>query len=112
MLGTVLFTSLGSNLETRLDAAGVPVDERDGIVSLVVDSAGSAIPSLDAQSPEVAAEARAAFSDATKFAAFTAAGFLAIGLLATLRLTAPVPGAATGRRPEDDEAEAEAAEKG
>jgi EmrB/QacA subfamily drug resistance transporter len=112
VLGTVLFTSLGSNLETRLDAAGVPVDERDGIVSLVVDSAGSAIPSLDAQSPEVAAEARAAFSDATKFAAYTAAGFLAIGLLATLRLTAPVPGAATGRRPDDDEVEAEAAEKG
>ncbi len=111
VLGTVLFTSLGSNLETRLDAAGVPVDERDGIVSLVVDSAGSAIPSLDAQSPEVAAEARAAFSDATKFAAYTAAGFLAIGLLATLRLTAPVPGAATGRRPEEAEAEA-ATDKG
>lgn len=102
VLGTVLFTSLGSSLETRLDTAGVPADQRDGIVSLVVDSAGSAIPSLDAQSPEVAAEARAAFSDATKFAAFTAAGFLAIGLLATLRLTAAVPGAATGRRPEDE----------
>ncbi|MBA4345253.1 MAG: MFS transporter, partial [Microbacterium sp.] len=112
VLGTVLFTSLGSNLEARLDASGVPADQRDGIVSLVVDSAGSAIPSLDAQSPDVAADARAAFSDATKFAAFTAAGFLAIGLLATLRLTSPVPGAATGRRPEDDEAEAEAAEKG
>lgn len=109
VLGTVLFTSLGSNLEARLDASGVPADQRDGIVSLVVDSAGSAIPSLDAQSPEVAADARAAFSDATKFAAFTAAGFLAIGLLATLRLTAPVPGAATGRRPDDDEADAEAA---
>lgn len=112
VLGTVLFTSLGSTLEARLDASGVPADQRDGIVSLVVDSAGSAIPSLDAQSPDVAADARAAFSDATKFAAFTAAGFLAIGLLATLRLTAPVPGAATGRRPDDDEAEAEAAEKG
>lgn len=112
VLGTVLFTSLGSNLEARLDASGVPADQRDGILSLVVDSAGSAIPSLDAQSPDVAADARAAFSDATKFAAFTAAGFLAIGLLATLRLTSPVPGAATGRRPEDDEAEAEAAEKG
>ncbi len=109
VLGTVLFTSLGSNLEARLDASGVPADERDGIVSLVVDSAGSAIPSLDAQSPDVAADARAAFSDATKFAAFTAAGFLAVGLLATLRLTAPVPGAATGRRPDDDEADAEAA---
>jgi EmrB/QacA subfamily drug resistance transporter len=112
VLGTVLFTSLGSNLETRLDNAGVPADERDSIVLLVVDSAGSAIPGLDAQSPEVAAEARAAFSDATKFAAYTAAGFLAIGLLATLRLTAPVPGAATGRRPDDDEVQAEAAEKG
>lgn len=109
VLGTVLFTSLGSNLEARLDASGVPADQRDGIVSLVVDSAGSAIPSLDAQSPDVAADARAAFSDATKFAAFTAAGFLAIGLLATLRLTSPVPGAATGRRPDDDEADAEAA---
>lgn len=109
VLGTVLFTSLGSNLEARLDASGVPADQRDGIVSLVVDSAGSAIPSLDAQSPDVAADARAAFSDATKFAAFTAAGFLAVGLLATLRLTAPVPGAATGRRPDDDEADAEAA---
>lgn len=100
VLGTVLFTSLGSNLDSRLDAAGLPPEARDGIVSVVVDSAGSAIPGLDAQSPDVAAEAREAFSDATQFAAFTAAGFLALGLLATLRLTAPVPGAATRRRDE------------
>lgn len=100
VLGTVLFTSLGSALDSRLDAAGLPADARDGIVSAVVDSAGSAIPGLEAESPEVAAEARQAFSDATRFAAFTAAGFLALGLLATLRLTAPVAGAATGRRDE------------
>jgi EmrB/QacA subfamily drug resistance transporter len=100
VLGTVLFTSLGTNLDNRLDAAGLPPEARDGIVSVVVDSAGSAIPGLDAQSPDVAAEAREAFSDATQFAAFTAAGFLALGLLATLRLTAPVPGAATRRRDE------------
>ena len=104
VLGTVLFTSLGSSLDSRLNDAGVPAAEREGIVSVVVDSAGSAIPGLDAQSPEVAAAAREAFSDATQFAAFTAAGFLAVGLLATLRLTAPVPGAATGRRPEGEEA--------
>ena len=104
VLGTVLFTSLGSSLDSRLNDAGVPAAEREGIVSVVVDSAGSAIPGLDAQSPEAAAAAREAFSDATQFAAFTAAGFLAVGLLATLRLTAPVPGAATGRRPEDEEA--------
>ncbi len=100
VLGTVLFTSLGTNLDSRLDAAGLPPEARDGIVSVVVDSAGSAIPGLEAESPEVAAEAREAFSDATRFAAFTAAGFLALGLLATLRLTAPVPGAATRRRDE------------
>lgn len=91
VLGTVLFTSLGSALDSRLDAAGLPAEAREGIVSAVVDSAGSAIPGLEAESPEVAAEAREAFSDATQFAAFTAAGFLAVGLLATLRLTPPRP---------------------
>jgi len=107
VLGTVLFTSLGNNLDSRLDDAGLPPDAREGIVAVVVDSAGSAIPGLEAESPEIAAEARQAFSDATRFAAFTAAGFLAVGLLATLRLTAPVAGAATGRR---DEAVTPAAE--
>jgi len=102
VLGTVLFTSLASTLDAELDAAGLPPEARSGIVSAVVDSAGSAIPGLEAQSPEVAAAARQAFSDATRFSAFTAAGFLAIGLLATLRLTSPLPGAATGRRPEDE----------
>ena len=91
VLGTVLFTSLGSTLDARLNDAGLPADAREGIVSVVVDSAGSAIPGLDAQSPEVAEAARAAFSDATKWSAFTAAGFLAVGLIATLRLTAPRP---------------------
>jgi EmrB/QacA subfamily drug resistance transporter len=97
VLGTVLFTSLGSSLDSRLEASGVPAETRSDIVATVVDSAGSAIPGLDAQSPEIADEARAAFSDATKYSAFTAAGFLAVGLLATLRLTAAVPGAASGR---------------
>ena len=101
VLGTVLFTSLGSALDSRLDSAGLPPEARDGIVSAVVDSAGSAIPGLDAQSPEVADAAREAFSDATRYAAYTAAGFLALGLLATLRLT---PAPVAGRR-EDAEAE-------
>lgn len=100
VLGTVLFTLLGTTLDSRLDAAGLPPEAREAIVSVVVDSAGSAIPGLEAESPEVAAEAREAFSDATQFAAFTAAGFLALGLLATLRLTPPLPGAATRRRDE------------
>ncbi|WP_290513128.1 hypothetical protein, partial [Aeromicrobium sp.] len=35
----------------------------------------------------IAADARIAFSDATRFAAFSAAGFLVLGFLATLRLS-------------------------
>ena len=52
----------------------------------VVDSAGSAIPGLEEQSPEAAEAAREAFSDATKLSAFTAAGFLTVGLIATISL--------------------------
>ena len=65
------------------------------IVNAVVDSAGGASSSLDAKSADIAADARQAFSDATRLGAFTAAGFLALGFLATLRLTG------TGR-PEDE----------
>jgi hypothetical protein len=63
-------------------------------VDAVVDSAGSAILGLDAQNADVAADARQAFSDATRLGAFSAAGFLALGFLATLRLTG------SGRREE------------
>lgn len=94
VLGTVLFTSLGGALDSRLEADGLPADAREGIVSAVVDSAGSAIPGIEAQSPQAADEARAAFSDATRYSAFAAAGFLALGLLATMRLGSVAPGGA------------------
>lgn len=102
VLGTVLFTSLGTALDTRLEADGLPADARDSIVDVVVGSAGAAIPGLEAQSAEIALEARAAFSDATRYSAFAAAGFLALGLLATMRLSAVAPagapaGAGAGR---------------
>lgn len=99
ILGTVLFTSLATQLDSRLPDA-LSGDARQQVIDAVVDSAGSAIPSLDAQSPEAGDAAREAFSAATRASAFTAAGFLGVGLLATLSL-------GTGRRPEDDE-EAEA----
>lgn len=93
ILGTVLFTSVGASLETRLaDNDTIPDAVKTQIIDAVVDSAGNAIPGLDDRSAEVAAEARAAFSDGTRYSAFAAAGFLALGLLATLRLD--------GRRPE------------
>ena len=87
ILGTILFTSLGAGLESRLEARSLPSDQITKIVDVVVDSAGTAIPALDAQSADVAADARASFSDATRWSALAAAGFLAVGFLATLRLT-------------------------
>jgi len=95
ILGTILFSSLGAGLQAKLDERPeIPAAVATQIVDAVVDSAGSAIPGLDAQSADVAADARQAFSDATQLAAFSAAGFLALGFLATLRLSG------SGRREE------------
>lgn len=85
ILGTVLFTSLATQLDTHLPDQ-LTGDSRTQVIELVVDSAGSAIPALEQQSPEVADAARLAFSEATRLSAFTAAAFLGVGLLATLSL--------------------------
>ncbi len=88
ILGTVLFSTTGGVLASALDDRGLPADQRDQVVAQVVDSAGAAIAGLD-QSPQtqdIAADARTAFSDGTRAAAFTAAGFLTLGLLSTLTL--------------------------
>ena len=103
ILGTVLFTSTAGIFGAKLDDAGVPAAERDQLVSAVVDSAGGAIAGLG-QNPATAPyqdAAREAFSDGTRFAAFTAAGFLAVGLVATLAL-------GSGRKPEELDPEPEA----
>ncbi len=97
ILGTILFTSLGAGLQAKLDARPeIPAAQATQIVDAVVDSAGGAIAGLDAQSEDVAADARQAFSDSTRLGAFAAAGFLTLGFLATLRLD-------SSRRSEDDE---------
>lgn len=96
ILGTVLFTSTAGILSSSLDDRGVPAAQRDQVVSAVVDSAGAAIAGLeqDPTTADIADEAKAAFSDGTRFAAFTAAGFLVVGLIATIPL-------GRTRRPED-----------
>ena len=88
ILGTVLFTTAAVSLDSGLDDLGVPEAARTGIVNAVVDSAGGAIPALatDPRTAAAAPVAQQAFSDATRYAAFTAAGFLVLGLLATLSL--------------------------
>jgi EmrB/QacA subfamily drug resistance transporter len=91
ILGTVLFTSAGGALDARLSDSRVPTSARSSIVNAVVDSAGAAIPALSKRDAALGRDAKVAFSDATRFAAFSAAGFLVLGFVATLRL-----GSATG----------------
>jgi hypothetical protein len=99
ILGTILFTSAGSRLDAALADRGVPAAARTGVVDAVVDSAGGAIPGLaaDPATAAVAPAAKEAFTDGTRSAAFAAAGFLALGLLATFSL---------GGRREDEHASA------
>lgn len=95
ILGTILFSTLGSQFADKLPSS-IPVATRTQLVNAVVDSAGGAIPSLVKQSPSVGKLAQQAFSDATKVSAFSAAGFLALGLLATISL-------GSGKRPEHED---------
>lgn len=92
ILGTVLFTSLGASLDTRLtDMPGVTDAARTQIVDAVVDSSGSIIPQLHEKQPAVAGFAAESLSDATRYATLTAAGFLTLGLLATVSLGSGKP---------------------
>ena len=98
ILGTILFTSTAAILTSELQDQNLPAAQIDQVVSAVVDSAGAAIAGLEAdpQTAEIADAAKSAFSDGTRLSAFTAAGFLVVGLFATFSL-------GSGRRAEDDE---------
>ncbi|MFQ4149167.1 MFS transporter [Arthrobacter sp. LAPM80] len=89
ILGTILFTSVGTSLNARLaeETPLLPESARTAIVDTVVVSAGGAIPGLAAKDPKVGEASRAAFSDGTRYSAFAASGFLVLGLLATFRLS-------------------------
>ncbi len=115
ILGTVLFTVLGSQFDHDLQERGVPDPARTQLVDLVSDTAGAAIPAL-ADNPQTAPaveSAKAAFTTATRTAAFTAAGFLVAGLAASLSLgnggrrpgapDAARTGQFAGRRPTEEE---------
>lgn len=89
ILGTILFTSVGTSLDSKLvdQAPLLPQSARSQIVDTVVVSAGGTIPGLKAKDQEIGDAAAAAFSDGTRYSAFAAAGFLVLGFLATLRLS-------------------------
>ncbi|MFJ4222215.1 DHA2 family efflux MFS transporter permease subunit [Curtobacterium luteum] len=89
VLGTVLFTSTSALVEHRLEDAGTLAATASQVADAVVTSSGGAVAGLRTQDPAVAATAAEAFSDGTRAAAFSAAGFLVLGLAATLRLRRP-----------------------
>ena len=97
ILGTVLFVSTSAVLDARLSEDGVPAQQRDQLVTAVVDSAGGAIAGLsqDPQTADAADAAREALTDGTRYAAWTAGGFLILGLAATFSLRSP---SSPGRR--------------
>jgi EmrB/QacA subfamily drug resistance transporter len=97
ILGTILFTSTAAVLTAQLENLNLPADQVDQVVSAVVDSAGGAIPGLEAnpQTAEIADAAKSAFSAGTRLSAFAAAGFLVVGLAATFSL-------GSGRRSEEE----------
>lgn len=103
ILGTVLFTGLGTSLNNTLsENPAIPPDVREQTVSTVVTTAGAVIPSLreNPETEQIATAAGESLSKATRWAAFVAAGFLGIGLLASFSLSTP-PGRLVN--PEDDQ---------
>jgi MFS family permease len=97
VLGTILFSFTAGLLTTSLNDMKLPEKQVTAIVNAVVDSSGAAIVALekDPATAHIAEQAKIAFSDATKFGAYSAAGFLALGFLSTLSLT--------GKRREESE---------
>ncbi len=89
ILGTVLFLVLTLQLDDALAAQGLPDQERTQFVDVVETSAGAAIPALaqDPQTAPVAEAASRAFTDATRWSAGVAAGFLVLGLAASTSLS-------------------------
>ncbi|GAB3536152.1 DHA2 family efflux MFS transporter permease subunit [Arthrobacter tecti] len=83
VIGTILFASLASQLDTALGGLGFDPSARETTVSLVVNSAGTAITGLQG---DVQTAANDALSSATRNAALIGAGFLAVGLAATISL--------------------------
>ncbi|MFD9129114.1 MFS transporter [Kitasatospora sp. NPDC059571] len=93
VLGTVLFATLTADLTRSLRADGLPPAQASAVASAVQHSAGTSIQPLLAEPATHAAgeRARESFTTATSTAAYTAAGALALGLTAAIRLKRKLP---------------------
>jgi EmrB/QacA subfamily drug resistance transporter len=88
ILGTVLFLSLNSRTDAQVQDLGIPVQQSRQIADVVEASAGTVIPRLDQPpgSPQIQAAAAEAFAESIRTTSLVAAGFVFLGLLATLAL--------------------------
>jgi EmrB/QacA subfamily drug resistance transporter len=101
VLGTVLFTTLGTSTDSGLAADGVPAAQRQQLVHAVTSSAGSVIPGLQAESSTASAGDVAASSlvHASKVTTGVAALVIAVGLAATWALPYVPPSGHDGPSP-------------
>lgn len=104
VLTTTFFTTLSSTLHTRLTEVGLPAGQTDRFTDAVTDSAGAAIGPLAShpQTAAVADAARSAMTDGINLGGYIAAGFVLLGLIATVLIPnkpATIDEAATGTDP-------------
>lgn len=90
VLGAILFSVLGSQLRSELAGSGLPPPVQSAITASVKTSAGASITALRATPATAAAarDAQRALSTATRWTALSAAGFVSLGLAASLSLGA------------------------
>lgn len=100
IIGTMLFSTAQLSLEAALSDRNVPAEISAPIVTAVVESAGGAISGLEANpaTAEFAVDAKTALSSGTASAAFLAAGFLAMALVASFSLGASAEKRSAARR--------------
>jgi hypothetical protein len=98
ILGTVLFTSLGSGVRDNLASVpNLPVPAIDGIATAMEASAGQALVGFraDPQYASLVVPVEQAFVDATRLSGIVATGFVLVGVLFSLLLPK------TARSPEE-----------
>jgi EmrB/QacA subfamily drug resistance transporter len=88
---TIFFSALDNGVRTNLRAEDLPGDQIDRFAAAVTDSAGAVIAPLagDPVTAVVARAARDAMTHGVELGSYVAAGFLALGVLATLLIPAP-----------------------
>lgn len=109
VLGVALAVATTNHVTSSLESVGVPAGQSEQIAEAVKESAGTAIPGLsaDPSTAYLAPQLDASFTDAVQAVGYVAAGFVLLGLIASVRIPSD---RAISRRPSppDDAAGADA----